>query len=70
MVSSKAKIVSIVFRAELIARSAKSEDPARLLVSHVTRAGSREPSVECRMNYCYEGSAWKTHGRGRGSPEG
>jgi hypothetical protein len=44
--------------------------PRPSAVSHVTRAGSREPSVECRMNYCYEGSAWKTHGRGRGSPEG
>jgi hypothetical protein len=51
-------------------RFAQNENPARVLSPDVTRAGSREPSVKCRMNCCYEGSAWKTHGRGRGSQMG
>jgi hypothetical protein len=44
----------------------QNENPAGLCEG--ARAGSREPSVECRTNYCcYEGSARKTRKRARGS---
>jgi hypothetical protein len=67
MVSSKAKMVSIVFRAELIARSAKTRP--RPSGPEAQRAGSREPLRRAPSKF-YEGLHWENSRRGPGVPHG